>query len=85
MPPRQMPQQSQSLNNSIAQVRQMMQMVKTAENPQLMLTNILQNNPNSAYISQLLRGGNSLEGIAKMMAQQNGVDINDLIKQISVG
>ena len=63
----------------------MMQAIKTAENPQLALANILNNNPNSAYISQMLRNGNSLEGIARMMAQQKGVDINEVIRQLSVG
>ena len=63
----------------------MMQAVKTAENPQLALANILNNNPNTAYISQMLRNGNNLEGIARMMAQQKGVDINDVIRQLSVG
>ena len=63
----------------------MMQAVKTAENPQLALANMLNNNPNTAYISQMLRNGNNLEGIARMMAQQKGVDINDVIRQLSVG
>ena len=63
----------------------MMQAVKTAENPQLALANMLNNNPNTAYISQMLRNGNNLEGIARMIAQQKGVDINDVIRQLSVG
>lgn len=63
----------------------MMQAIKTAENPQLALANMLNNNPNTAYISQMLRSGNNLEGIARALAQQKGIDINDVIRQLSVG
>lgn len=60
----------------------MMQQVKGAQNPQAMLAQMLQNNPNTAAISQMLRGGNSLESIARQMAQQRGIDIEDLVNQL---
>ena len=41
-----------------------------------MLTQILQNNPNTAMISNMLRNGGSLEGIAREMAKARNVDIN---------
>ena len=80
----QMPQQrsQQQLNNSIAQAKQMMHMVQMAQNPQAELANLIRNNPNSAAISNMLQNGNSLEQIALNMAQQNGIDINNLINQL---
>ena len=80
----QMPQQrsQQQLNNSIAQAKQMMHMVQMAQNPQAELANLIRNNPNSAAISNMLQNGNSLEQIARNMAQQNGIDINNLINQL---
>ena len=43
---------------------------------------MLQTNPNTAMISNLLKGGDSLETIARQMAQQRGIDINQLINQL---
>lgn len=80
----QIPQQysQQQLNNSIAQAKQMMHMVQMAQNPQAELAKLIRNNPNSAAISNMLQNGNSLEQIARNMAQQNGIDINSLINQL---
>ena len=39
------------LNQSLEQVRNMMQQIKNAPNSQAMLTQILQNNPNTAAIA----------------------------------
>jgi hypothetical protein len=42
-----------------------------------MLAQILQNNPNTAAIATLLKNNNnSLESIARQMAQERGIDIN---------
>lgn len=60
----------------------MMHMVQVAQNPQAELANLIRNNPNSAAISNMLQNGNSLEQIARNMAQQNGIDINNLINQL---
>lgn len=62
-----------------------MAQVKNAQDPQAMLAQLLQNNPNTAAISSMLKGGGSLESIARQMAQQRGVDINQLIKQLQGG
>ena len=81
----QQPQTNQQLNNSIAYARQMMQMIQNASNPQAELSKFIQNNPNSAAIASMLKSGANLETIAKNMAQQYGIDINDLINQITPG
>ena len=71
-----------SLNNSIAQAKQLMQQIQMAKDKQQALVQMLQNNPNSSAIAQMLRNGNSLESIARSLAAAKGVDINDLINQL---
>lgn len=63
----------------------MMQQIKNAPNQQAMLAQILQNNPNTAMLSSMLKGGGSLESIARQMAQTNNIDINQLIRQLQGG
>ena len=59
-----------------------MRMVQTAQNPQAALAQILQNNPNTAAISGMLKNGGNLESIARQMAATKGIDINQLISQL---
>lgn len=75
-------QQQQSLNDSIERTRAMMQQVKNAQNPQAMLAQMLQSNPNTAAIANMLKGGSSLENTARQMAAASGIDIEQLIKQL---
>lgn len=63
----------------------MMRQVKSAQNPQVVLAQIIQNNPNAAAIAGMLHSGNNLENIARQMAQANGVNINDLINRLQGG
>ena len=77
------PQQQMPLNQSIDAVKGMMAQLKGASNPQAMLVQMLQNNPNTAAISSMLQNGGSLEGIARQMAAQRGIDINSLINQLN--
>ena len=59
-----------------------MRQVKMAQNPQAELANMLQNNPATSMIHQALQGGQNLEQIARRMAQQEGIDINQLLNQL---
>lgn len=59
-----------------------MQQIQNSPNQQAMLAQLLQNNPNTAAIANMLNNGNSLEGIARSMAQAKGIDIMQLIKQL---
>ena len=59
-----------------------MQQVKNAQNPEVMLAQILQNNPNTAAIANMLKSGGSLENTARQMAAASGIDIEQLIKQL---
>ena len=74
----QLPQQQ--LNESIARTRALMNQYKTFNNPEMIVNNLLQNNPQLASITALLRQGNNLENIAKNMAVMKGYDINEIIK-----
>ena len=62
-----------------------MQQIKNAPDSQAMLAQILQNNPNTAMIAAMLQNGNGLEGIARSMAQNKGVNINNLINRLQGG
>lgn len=59
-----------------------MQRLKMTQNKDAALAQLLQSNPNCAAIAQMVRNGNSLESIAKSLAQQANVDINDVIRQL---
>lgn len=62
-----------------------MQQVKSAQNPQAVLAQILQNNPNTAIIANALHNGTSLESLARSIAQQRGINIDELIRQLQGG
>ena len=76
--------QTQSLDNSIQQVKGMMQQLKMASNPQQTFMGMIQQNPQFAQIVQMMKANpNGLEGVARQMAQANGVDLNQIIKQLN--
>lgn len=71
-------QTSQQIVNERA--RSLMQQFKSASNPSLILTNLIQQNPQLATI---ISGGN-LENIARSMAQARNIDINQLITNLTL-
>lgn len=79
-----MPQPQQpNLNASVAQVKGMMQTLRNAANPQQTLMGMIQQNPQFAQIAAMMKNNpGGLEGVARQMAQQNGIDINQLIAQL---
>ena len=70
------------LDQSVEQMRGIMRQIKNAPDPQAMLAQMLQSNPNTAIISNLLQRNNDLESLAKQMAMSNNIDINDLINNL---
>lgn len=80
------PRQQQPLSESIEATRALMQQMKNSQNPQAILAQALEHNPNTAMIANMLKNGNSngLEGIAKQIAQMKGYDINQVISQLQV-
>ena len=83
--PQQRPQltQQQQLNESIMRTRTLMQQFQRMNNPEAAIMSLLQSNPQLQAIIPAIRGGNGLENIAKQMAQINGLDINQIITNLS--
>ena len=54
---------------AVEEVRSLMNRLASAKNPQAALMQVLQNNPNAKTIFAMLQSGNSLESIARQMAQ----------------
>ena len=77
--------QQEQLNKSVEAVKNMMRQVKGAQNPQMMLAQLLQSNPNTAAIAKMLQSNGNLEAIAKQMAASGNIDINQLITELSGG
>lgn len=75
----------QQLNDSIERTRALMQQMQGMSNKEAVIMNLLQSNPQLGLITNLLRNGNNLEGIANSMAQTNGININELIQKLMGG
>ena len=50
--------------------------MQTIPNKEAIIMNLLQQNPQLGFLSNMLRNGNSLESIANNMAQVQGININ---------
>lgn len=62
----------------------MMNTLKMSQNREQALYAMIQQNPQFAQIAQMMKSGpGNLEGLAKQMAQANGIDLNELIKRLS--
>ena len=81
----QQPMSQQQLNESIERTRALMQQMQNIPNKETIITNLLQQNPQLGFLSNMLRNGNNLEGIANNMAQVQGININQLIQQLMGG
>ena len=63
--------------------KNMMRQIQNAPDQQQALQNMLMQNPNVAQISQLLKfNGGSLQQVAQYMANQRGIDLNALIREL---
>ena len=75
------PQQPrQSLNDSIQQVKYLMNTLQASGNPQAMLNQLMGQNPQFA---QLAKQPN-LKQMAEQMARERGIDLNNLIQQLQM-
>ena len=63
----------------------MMATVKNAPNPEAMLAQMLAGNPFTSTIASMLKNNGSLEALAKQMAQNNAIDINQLVQSLQGG
>ena len=76
-------QQLQRNNPGMAQIRQMMSMERTAGNPQAMLTQMMQNNPQLQNAMRLVKqaGGDPKKAFYDL-AQQRGVDPEEILNML---
>lgn len=74
-----------SLNNRLNQIKGMMNMVRGAKNPNLMLQQLMMNNPNMKnvmdYVNQ--NGGDPKQAFYKM-AQEKGVNPNQILNMLQL-
>ena len=78
-----MPIPSQLNPQVINQTKALMQQMRNAGSPQAMINNLIENNPQLSMLAQGRHG--NWEGVARSMAQQRGIDINQLISQLQGG
>ena len=76
------PQSQQQLNQSIEYVRNIMHSLRGVPNAQQVLMQALQNNPNMQPILTILNSNGNWENLAKQMAQQQGIDPNNLVQEL---
>ena len=67
----------------IAEIKQLMSQYKSIQNPQYIFDNLAQQRPEVKTIMALQqKNGVSLKQIAEIMAQQKGINLNNLIQQL---
>ena len=64
------------------QIKNLMNSIQFASNPQLALQQLMNQNPIIQNIMKLNKNGTSLQSIAQTMAQQKGIDLNSVIQQL---
>ena len=65
------------------QIRQMIQMVRSAGNPQAMIGQLMQNNPQMQQAMDLIKAsGNDPKRAFYALAEQKGIDPNSILDQL---
>lgn len=60
-----------------------MHQIQASQNPQAMLQNAIMQNPNLQKAAQMIRmSGASPQQLAALLAQQNNVNLDDLIREL---
>lgn len=69
--------------NNIGQIKQMMNMIQSAGNPQLMLQQMAQNNPQLRQVMSIVQqsGGDPKAAFYKM-AQEKGIDPDQILSML---
>lgn len=64
-------------------MQMLMQMLSSGQNPQIMMQNMLQNNPRvNAVLKQVQQSGMSMEQYVRQYAKQNNIDIEPMINAL---
>ena len=70
-------------NNNISQIKQMMNMFRGANNPQQLLMNIANQNPQMRQVMNMIQtSGKSPKDLFYDLARQKGVNPDDILKQL---
>lgn len=74
---------SSPVNNNLSQIKQMMNMVRSAGNPQAMLQSMVQNNPQMKQVMDIVgqSGGNPKAAFYKM-DEEKGVDPEQVLSML---
>ena len=64
------------------QIKNLMNSIQFAPNSQLALQQLINQSPIVQNIMKLNRNGTSLQSIAQIIAQQKGINLNDVIQQL---
>lgn len=74
---------SQPANNNLSQIKNMMNMIRSARNPQAMLQSMMQNNPQMRQVMDLINqsGGDPKAAFYKL-AQEKGIDPQQILDML---
>lgn len=83
MPPILQQLQRQGLPGNLGQIKQMIQMVKSARNPQAMMNQLIQSNPNLKNVMQIVNqsGGDPQKAFYEL-AKQKGINPSDILDML---
>lgn len=71
------------VNNNLSQIKQMMNMVRSAGNPQAMLQSIAQNNPQMKQVMNIVgQSGGDPKAAFYKMAEEKGVDPEQILSML---
>ena len=70
-------------NPSLNNVKQMVNMIKSARNPQAMLNQLMQSNPNYRQVTDIInQNGGDPKKAFYALAQQRGIDPNEILDML---
>lgn len=71
------------INNNLSQIKQMMNMVRSAGNPQAMLQSMAQNNPQMKQVMDIIgQSGGDPRAAFYRMAEEKGVDPEQILSML---
>lgn len=74
---------SQPANNNLSQIKNMMNMIRSARNPQAMLQSMMQNNPQMRQVMDLIsQSGGDPKAAFYKLAQEKGIDPQQILDML---
>lgn len=74
---------SQPANNNLSQIKNMMNMIRSARNPQAMLQFMMQNNPQMRQVMDLInQSGGDPKAAFYRLAQEKGIDPQQILDML---